>query len=304
MGARSETDRLLTELERKLTALYSRAAKEIQAKWDRFAKEQRPKIQKAYDELQAAKQSGDYKAINAAKAEYERVVRNATLGNSRYKALIDETTTKLANVNKIALGYVNDNLAQIYLLNYNAFDDSMLLDYDFTLMNEEALKSLVNSNSAFLPTKTLNVAKDMAWNEKAINSQLFQGILQGESIDKIALRLMAVTDMNWKAAIRNARTMFTAAENQGRYDSMKKASKDGVIVYKRWVAMHDEKTRDAHRELDGVEIPWDEPFVNSIGPIMKPADPAAAPANVYNCRCGMRSVIKGFKWRKLRDMFE
>lgn len=300
MGARSDTDRILMELERKLKALYSQAAKEIQVKWDRFAKEQRPKIQKAYDELEEAKKTGDYKRINAAKAEYERVIRNTTLGNERYRTLLAQTTAKLSEVNKVALGYVNDRMAEIYLLNYNAFDDSMLMGYDFTLMSEETLKALVTSNSAYLPNKSLNIAKDIAWNEKAINSQIFQGILQGESIDKIALRLMSVTDMNWKAAIRNARTMVTAAENQGRYDSMKKANKDGVIAYKRWIANHDERTRDAHRELDGVEVPFDEPFENSIGKIMYPADPEAAPANVYNCRCGMRTVVKGFKWKKVK----
>lgn len=304
MGARSSTDKILLALEQKIKALFGKAAREIQRDWMQFAKEQKPKIQKAYNELQEAKKSGDYKKINAAQAEYERVIRNTTLGNNRYKALLDSTTAKLTNANKVALGYINDNLAQIYLINYNAFDDSMLLGYDFTLLDENALKSLLTSNSVFLPTKTLNTYKDIAWNEKMINSQIFQGILQGESIEKIAMRLINVTDMNWKAAIRNARTMVTAAENQGRYDAMKKVDKDGVVVFKRWIAIHDERTRDAHRELDGVEIPIDESFVNGLGEIRYPGDPQADPANVYNCRCGMRSVVKGFKWKKLGDMFE
>ena len=39
----------------------------------------------------------------------------------------------------------------------------------------------------------------------------------------------------------------------------------------------------------------DKPFSNDIGLIMFPGDPGAHPANVYNCRCTMAAVVKGFK---------
>ena len=114
-------------------------------------------------------------------------------------------------------------------------------------------------------------------------------------MDKIADRMQTVTDMNGVSAIRNARTMVTGAENAGRIDMMHKAATDGVIMRKRWIATTDSRTRDWHRDLDGIEVDMDEPFQNDFGDIMFPGDPTADGANVWNCRCTLGYRIVGFK---------
>ena len=115
---------------------------------------------------------------------------------------------------------------------------------------------------------------------------------------KISGLLSKVTGMNETAAIRNARTMVTGAENKGRQDSYARATADGIILAKEWIATNDGRTRHWHAELDGQTVPQDKPFSNAVGLIMFPGDPAAHPANVYNCRCSMAAVVKGF--RKVR----
>jgi hypothetical protein len=47
--------------------------------------------------------------------------------------------------------------------------------------------------------------------------------------------------------------------------------------------------------FDNLIVDVDKPFHNSVGDIMFPGDPTASGANVYNCRCSMASVVKGFK---------
>ena len=42
-------------------------------------------------------------------------------------------------------------------------------------------------------------------------------------------------------------------------------------------------------------VDQDKPFENSLGKIMFPGDPSAHGANVWNCRCSMAAVVKGFK---------
>jgi hypothetical protein len=42
-------------------------------------------------------------------------------------------------------------------------------------------------------------------------------------------------------------------------------------------------------------VDQDKPFENSLGKIMFPGDPSAHGANVWNCRCSMSAVVKGFK---------
>lgn len=70
--------------------------------------------------------------------------------------------------------------------------------------------------------------KDLRWNRQRIQSELTQGLLQGESIPEIAKRMQKVTDSNYKSAVRNARTMTTGAENAGRVDSYKRAEGMGI----------------------------------------------------------------------------
>lgn len=285
-------------MEKEITKIYNRAADEISKKWYEYMESHEDTLKSSYEQLQTAKRSGDKEEIKNAQDEYDRVVRNVTLNNDKYKAMLNETTTRLAHTNEIALDYVNGNIPKIYTLNYNEFASQDVDGYSFTLVNERAVKNLASEDKSLLPKKKLDVPKDKLWNTKNINSELLQGILQGENITKIAGRLAHVTDMNKASSIRNARTMTTSAENKGRQDSFKKASDDGVIMKRVWVATGDDRTRAAHKEIDGVEVDVDEPWENEYGEIMYPGDPSADPCNVYNCRCSIRAHVVGFVWNQ------
>lgn len=151
------------------------------------------------------------------------------------------------------------------------------------------------SGTLNLPYKEIAVDLDKRWNAKKINAEMLQAIENGESIKEMSERLQRVTNMDKVSAVRNARTMTTAFENLGRLDGMRALQKEGGIIKKRWLATHDSRTRDAHAQLDGVEIDIDEQFINDDGPIMYPGDPSASPANVYNCRCALEYEEYGFE---------
>ena len=77
---------------------------------------------------------------------------------------------------------------------------------------------------------------------------------------------------------------------------MEEAAEDyGIEMQKTWLATLDDRTRDAHAELDGETVDIDKPFKNSIGEIMFPCDPDCKDGeNVYNCRCTMITSIKKY----------
>lgn len=293
---RKQTDKKLKQMEKKISNIYAEAQEDISSKWNVFMKSHYPKLKDAQEQLKKAELTGDADEIKKAKDLYERTAMNITINNRRYRGMVEDTTEKIAHTNEIALAYINNQLPEIYTINYNAFGEEKIKGYSFSLVNESAIKELATKDKTLLPTKKLDIPKDMRWNAKNINSQVLQGILQGESIPDMAKRLRNVTDMNQVSAIRNARTMTTAAENKGKQDSYKKASDDGVIMKRIWVATPDERTRAWHADLNGVEVDVDEPWENEYGEIMEPGDPSADPANVYNCRCTMRAVVKGFVW--------
>ena len=298
--AHTKTDQKLEEMEKRLSAIYSRAEKEIGERWKEYlveAQEEIDELQKAYD---LAKKSGDPKEIRKAGIKLSRAKRERTLMNNRFKDLTERTADELANVNKTALAYINGQLPEVYSINYNVLAPTVdgVGGYSFALVDADTVRNLATTDKSLLPYKQLDEKKDIRWNVKKMNSEVLQGILQGEPMDRIASRLSKVIGMDETAAIRNARTMVTGAENKGRQDSYARATADGIILDKEWIATNDSRTRHWHAELDGKTVPQDKPFSNDIGLIMFPGDPGAHPANVYNCRCTMAAVIKGFGKKK------
>ena len=296
-AAHRMTDEKLEEMEKRLSAIYSRANKEIGERWKEYLVESQTEVDKLQKAYETAKKSGDAKEIRKAGKKLASAKRERTLMDKRFKDLTETTATQLANVNKTALAYVNGQLPEVYSINYNALKQDVdgAGGYSFALVDADTVKNLATTDKSILPYKQLDEKTDIRWNVKKMNAEVLQGILQGEPMDKIASRLSNVTDMNETAAIRNARTMVTGAENKGRQDSYKRAEKDGIVMKREWIATNDSRTRHWHAELDGVEVEVDEPWVNEFGEIMFPGDPSADPANTYNCRCSMSAKVIGFK---------
>lgn len=288
------TDEKLEEMEKRLSAIYSRASKEIGERWKEYLVESQAEIDELQKAYELAKESGDKKEIRKAGIKLSRAKKERTLMDKRFKDLTETTATQLANVNKTALAYVNGQLPEVYSINYNALSQSVdgVGGYSFTLVDADTVKNLATTDNSLLPYKQLDEKADVRWNVKKMNSEVLQGILQGEPMDKIAGRLSKVTDMNATAAIRNARTMVTGAENKGRQDSYARADADGIILQKEWVSTNDGRTRHSHAMLDGAIVDQDKKFENGL---MYPGDPSGRPEEVYNCRCTLVAKVNGFK---------
>lgn len=293
--AHKQTDKQLEKIERRLTKIYEDADFELSASWRDYMKKVEKKSAKL---LKAIDEATDDESRAKAEKEYQRFLRNSTLRDKHYAQMVEETAVQLYNVNETTVAYINGQLPETYVLNLNWQNQqiaSQVKGYSYTLVDADTVKHLATTNKSLLPFKKLNKAKDVKWNTKKINSEVLQGILQGESVPKIAKRIQKVQDMNTNASIRTARTMITSAENKGRMDSYQRATEKGIKIKREWIATSDSRTRDWHTELDGQLADVDEPFENSIGLIMYPGDPSADGANVYNCRCTMGAKVIGFK---------
>ena len=275
-------------MEKRLSAIYSEAQKDIQKKADEYF----DKFKKSDGEKRELVKQG-----KLTDKEYKQWRQNKIMYGKRFTAMKEDIARRLLNVNQTATAYINGELPEVYALNYNALEKAVdgVGGYSFTLTDADTVRHLATTDKSLLPFRELDPAKDIPWNMKKINSQVLQGIVQGESIPKISKRIMNVQEMNKDAAIRSARTIVTGAENKGRMDSYQRAQDDGIILEKEWLAAIDKRTRDWHRDLNGVTKPIDEPFHNDFGDIMFPGDPSADGANVYNCRCTLISKVKGFK---------
>lgn len=316
---RMATDRQLATIEKKLTAIYNRAITETGDKLKKYLKSLENKENSLLDAIKEAKSEEDrHKAEKA----YESFMINKTLRSKHFNTLSEEYAKELLKVNQTAVEYVNGRMPAIYATNYNFTAQQIEAEtknaISYEIVNEEAVKTLVKADGkSLLPYKKLDPAKDIPWNMKAVNSEVLQGILQGESIPKISKRLSNVGVKNKDSAIRAARTLVTKVENKGGYDAAIAAEEKGVIMKKRWVATGDSRTRAAHIDAwsdygtreDAIGL--DEPFIVGGEELMFAGDDSNASGwNVYNCRCrtpyfpdGFTSILPPEKRGKIRVKF-
>ena len=288
--AREWTDRRLAQMERHIASIYRQAQGELTEKWEEYMRKGKSRLDTLYNAYLSAPPDQKADALK----KYQDALKSYTLQNKWYKDMVAETTHRLANVNKIAAAYINGQIPAIYTRNFNYIDpDALATGIKWTLRDEHTVRNLIRET---LPETTVNVAKDMAWNSKQINSAVLQGILQGESIPKIAKRLYPIVDRNKAAAVRTARTKVTGAENRGRLDRYYDYESQGVVMGKVWIATPDSHVRDWHLSMDGQEVPVNDYFIDGLGNELEcPGDDGAPPETVYNCRCSMRSHIIGIR---------
>lgn len=288
--AHRQTEKKLNALERKIAAVYSQASKEMQAKIEAYF----ASFEKKDAEKQAALEAGEI-----TKQQYQSWRLGQLTQGERYKALRDQLAERMTKANEVAVAYINDATPGIYSLNrnYAAFTiERVAGNVSFTLVDEQTVKRLIAKRPSLMPyypkKKAISCGIDLAWGKKQILAQITSGILQGESLPKIAKRLQKqFPNMNKAGAIRTARTAVTSAQNGGRLASYEKADQMGIKVRKVWVATKDGDTRKSHQKLDGQTVDWDKPFNSILGDIEYPGDPSAKPANVYSCRCTMRTEV-------------
>ena len=304
--AHSMTDKELEKMERHLSAIYRRAEKELSEKAEKYF----ARFEKLDEQKRALVDAG-----KMTEQQYMTWRQGKIMGGKHWTALKEQVAQELLNVNRTAIEYVNGRLPQVYAINYNfsAREIERLSGnaISFELINKDAVMNLVKAgDKSLLPFKKLDPTKDIPWNMRTINSEVMQGIIQGESIPKIANRLfpeiMSKTDLtgksdkeksgiitkNKESSIRAARTLVNTVENKARYDAGMRAEEKGVEMEKIWRATSDSRTRDSHAALDGESVGIDEEFDNGL---MYPGDPDGEPSEVYNCRCTLVYKVIGFK---------
>lgn len=272
-------------MERDITREYRQAHKEVQAKLDeylsRFVEEDKRQAARVMSGEITQKEHNDWRVRHIGMSQrWEELRDNLAKGYHRANQ----------NAMEIAKGYI----PEVFAANYEYGTMSILkqgtLNPAFSMVDRNFVDTLIRDNPKLLPDPTpggptarmLAEHKDLKWNRNKLQSAMIQGCLQGESIRKLADRFQAVTDMNRKSALRNARTAVTGAAGAGRLNSYRRAEKLGVPLVKEWSASIDNVTRDSHVDVNGERREIEEEFSNGL---MHPGA-AGPPEEVYNCFVG------------------
>lgn len=280
------TDVMLDELIDSLVSHYANAASDVENKTSEYFKKFKDEDEKKLTEVKSGKLK---------KSDYTKWRAQKMLTGDNYKKLQEVLTSDMTNSNQIAADIINHKKSDIYALNHNygiyEIEHSTGLATSYVLYDHNTVEHLIADNPKLLPKNKINIPADKKWNAQKINNAITQGVLQGEPIPDIAKRLRGVTDMNKNAAIRNARTATTGAQNAGREQSYERAEKMGIDMLQVWVSTIDGRTRHSHRTLMGEKAKVGKKFSNGL---YFPGDPDGPGREVYNCRCTVMAEVNGF----------
>lgn len=292
------TDAAVKATEVRVKAVYQQASDEMRESMAEWEKRHARRDAKYRQMVAAGKMS---------QADYDAWMRGQVFQGRQWAARQQQIDEILLNAEQEAARIVNEGKLGVFANNANytgyTLEHDANIDTGFTLYDGPTVARLIASDPQILPKPAPGVQKDKsyAYYNRLMTSAITQGIVQGEGIQQIARRVARTTgESSYKSAMRNARTAYTGAQNAGRLEGMHQAQRLGIKLKKKWTAILDGRTRDAHRDLDGQVQNVDDPFESDLGDIMFPADPTAHPGNVYNCRCRMVTVYPDYPSEMVR----
>ena len=288
------TDSAVRAMERRFRSIYRKAQEEIIGKLNEHTK-----ALNALDEVKRAKVENGELSPEA----YKRWLNGQVFTDKQWKDKVDSVATSLLYANQQANDIVEGKKRAVFGENatFQAFkmEHDAGMDLSFGIYDSAAVTNLIKEQPELLPRRKVDANKDRGWNQTKIANCITQGIIQGESIQKIADRIARDTaSSNEKAMVRYARTAMTGAQNAGRMEMLHEAQEMGIKVKKKWLATLDSRTRDSHAYLDGQVQEVDKPFRSLLGNIDYPGDFHAHPADVWNCRCTLIYVYTEYPERK------
>lgn len=277
------TDDALKKVEGQIGRIYRQASKDVDAKLRDFTRRHKAREAVMRANVAAGKMTQD---------DFDAWMRGQVFQGQMWEARKAAIDAVLLHADEAAANVINTGRIGVFAENANYIgynlEHGLRATSSFTLYNDTSVVRLFREHPDMLPRPKVEKAKAYGYYNRTINNCITQGIIQGESINKIARRISDRSgETNYKSAVRNARTAMTGAQNAGRLEGMRQAEKLGIDVQKQWVATLDDRTRDVHAGLDGQIRDKDQPFDSALGPIMYPGDSSADPANVWNCRCSI-----------------
>ncbi len=292
--AHTLTDEELDALERRIKTAYKRASASIQKRADKFFNDFKTDADKLYKAIDDAK---DATAKATATKAYKDFLTRKTTQGKNITDLRDKIASDLLKVNQLTAAEIGDRMNGVFALNHNfaaySLEKELGLNLLFTAYDERVFDEWVKSKKSRISKPKVNTVKDIRWNKQLVASSIAKGVAIGMTVDEMSKSVTEVADKNKNASLIAAATFILAAATSGKTDAHEYAQEIGIDMEKEWVSTLDEKTREAHRDLDGQRVDLDEPFKIDGVEIMEPRDENAPAYLIYNCRCELAYHVKG-----------
>ena len=168
------------------------------------------------------------------------------------------------------------------------FETESGMSLNFRLLPKKAIEEIVLN-----PQSGLDVIKTFSKNKIGgifkIRQAITQGLIQGESVRKMADRIKDQFEKGYSDAERVIRTEGLRVYETAKLKAFDKAEAGGLKLKRRWIAGIDDRTRSAHISMNGTFADKNNKFVlvAGIGAGQKVDGPhlTGIASQDINCRC-------------------
>src|SRR5690606_33839412 len=129
-------------------------------------------------------------------------------------------------------------------------------DLGFVLLDRELVRKAIDNpldRVGFLQRNRDNQARLT----RQLREQLTQSLIQGEAYGTAAKRIKNRMDVGATNILRITRTEMHQTRQRSKLEGMKEGAERGILLKKHWLATIDNRTRDRHGKLDGVQVDLD-----------------------------------------------
>jgi SPP1 gp7 family putative phage head morphogenesis protein len=234
-------------------------------------------------------------ALNRVRAEFMRLQERYGT-NMSYGQL--QNLNRLSNLDKI----INDEIKKLGSKTISITDNSIKTLYEekynevvnkipkeitetigFGLIDKKAVEKSVDNTFKSVTLKNINNL------QHEVNTEIAQGLIKGESYEKISKKVTERFNVSANNALRVINTETHKVVNKAAVDVYNKvktsAENLGYKIKKKWVSVKDNRTRELHAEMDGVYADDDGNFKLPDGTVTQAPGLTGKAEHDIRCRC-------------------
>lgn len=288
--AHIQTDKELLKLEKRLKSFYDARGREIASKAGRYFSG----YYSSLSEMETLLEDGEI-----TQDQFDEWAFSQSISQEARKGA-SKLARDVVDVDVEAMGIITGTLATVWVINRIQMQNETVeaakkfgvsMEYVYHNSPEEIRKEferLKNKRDANWRSFTAEIdqVKDLAWTDKHFQAAIQNGMRQGYGTKKMEKYIKQAMIPNYHSCVRYARTYITAVENGARLEDMKRLIEEGWIVSKEWIATHDHRVRDSHKNQNHYEL--DDPYDRFPNGLLFPGDRSTNdPGEFINCRCRM-----------------
>jgi len=231
------------------------------------------------------------------------VIYNDILINNRFVMIESKIKAILDSYFSEEYTSIYNTLIKVYYNSYMLSMFNMLnganIDLVFNQIPLEQVEEAIKQPISSLYIKD-RIIKNKSNSLLRIKQSIIQNIIKGSDLKKLSKEVSNILNISRNQSMKISRTEINRIRNKGIERSYEEAENLGIQFKKVWLATLDNRTRDAHKKLDG-QISDDKGYFHYNGHKTKSPSNFGVASLDINCRCTTIASMVNVNFKERKD---